>query len=119
MIRTREYRPCCDFLCGSERWSEVSSMCTLEIFREKRSEDDNATLDARFSQLLSLGNGCNTVGERLHRLECMSDLHRAESVCIGLDHRDDRNPGAIRKRSGIASQCAEVDFHPRTIHFLE
>src|SRR5690242_10675675 len=91
---------------------------TVEFRKERRvsgREDEDSAADARGAKrgpLLHRGDGVSPGVERLERLR---GGDRAQSVGIGLDHRNQWRPRDLGYRTGILHQRTEVHLDPRTV----
>ena len=61
-------------------------------------------------------DGRDAEAPRIESSSAQRDAHRAESVCVGLDHRQERHAGTRRDARSVAQQRAEVDLDPGACH---
>src|SRR5687768_1744215 len=77
-----------------------------------RRKNENRPRHAPVTKLFAFPDCCHAVAPRLERFERTEHRFDAQSVSIGLDHRQQRYARATRKSGSITLQRAQVDLDP-------
>jgi hypothetical protein len=84
----------------------------LDPLRQQRRHQEQRPRDARSAEGGGFVHRRNAEPPRIERFEGSRDLHRAESVAVSFDHRQQSGAAHGGDGTGIRRQRRQVDVHP-------